>query len=104
MKGGEGLKEIFSSFTEIQKRLIKEIAKLNLKNDYDNLTPKGLINYFVNTGIGIVTDIQKLESLILEAIDHEIVALKLCSANNKEIYKITLDRSVIEKIAEGEYM
>lgn len=104
LKGGEGLKEIFSSFTEIQKRLIKEIAKLNLKNDYDNLTPKGLINYFVNTGIGIVTDIQKLESLILEAIDHEIVALKLCSANNKEIYKITLDRSVIEKIAEGEYM
>ena len=104
LKGGEGLKEIFSSFTEIQKRLIKEIEKLNLKNDYDNLTPKGLINYFVNTGIGIVTDIQKLESLILEAIDHEIVALKLCSANNKEIYKITLDRSVIEKIAEGEYM
>ena len=104
LKGGEGLKEIFSSFTEIQKRLIKEIAKLNLKNDYDNLTPKGLINYFVNTGIGIVTDIQKLESLMLEAIDHEIVALKPCSANNKDIYKITLDRSVIERIAEGAYI
>ena len=104
MKGGEGLKEIFSSLSETQKKLIKEIAKLNLINDYDNLTPKGLVNYFVNTGIGIVTDIQKLESLMLEAIDHEIVALKPCSANNKDIYKITLDRSVIERIAEGEYM
>ena len=104
LKGGEGLKEIFSSLSETQKKLIKEIAKLNLINDYDNLTPKGLVNYFVNTGIGIVTDIQKLESLMLEAIDHEIVALKPCSANNKDIYKITLDRSVIERIAEGEYM
>jgi len=104
LKGGEGLKEIFSSLSETQKKLIKEIAKLNLANDYDNLTPKGLVNYFVNTGIGIVTDIQKLESLMLEAIDHEIVALKPCSANNKDIYKITLDRSVIERIAEGEYM
>jgi hypothetical protein len=104
LKGGEGLKEIFSSLSETQKRLIKEIAKLNLENDYDNLTPKGLVNYFVNTGIGIVTDIQKLESLMLEAIDHEIVALKPCSVNNKDIYRITLDRSVIERIAEGEYM
>ena len=104
IKAGYGLKEIFSSFTDAQKRLIKEIAKLNLKGDYDKLTPKGLIDYFVNTGIGIATDIQKLESLILEAIDHEIVALKLSNVNNKEIYKMTLDRNVIEKIAEGEYM
>jgi hypothetical protein len=104
IKGGYGLKEIFSSFTDAQKRLIKEIAKLNLKGDYDKLTPKGLIDYFVNTGIGIATDIQKLESLILEAIDHEIVVLKLSNVNNKEIYKMTLDRNVIEKIAEGEYM
>ncbi len=104
LKGGYGLKEIFSSFTDAQKRLIKEIAKLNLKGDYDKLTPKGLIDYFVNTGIGIATDIQKLESLILEAIDHEIVVLKLSNVNNKEIYKMTLDRNVIEKIAEGEYM
>ena len=104
LKGGYGLKEIFSSFTDAQKRLIKEIAKLNLKGDYDKLTPKGLIDYFVNTGIGIATDIQKLESLILEAIDHEIVVLKLSNINNKEIYKMALDRNVIEKIAEGEYM
>ena len=104
IKAGYGLKEIFSSFTDAQKRLIKEIAKLNLKGDYDKLTPKGLIDYFVNTGIGIATDIQKLESLILEAIDHEIVVLKLSNVNNKEIYKMTLDRNVIEKIAEGEYM
>ena len=104
LKGGEGLREILSSFTETQNKLIKEIAILTLKNDYDSLTQKGLIEYFVKTGKGIATDIQKLETLLLEAIDHEIVSLKLCNVNNKEIYKMNFDRNIIERIAEGEYM
>ena len=104
LKGGEGLREILSSLTEPQNKLIKEIAILTLKNDYDSLTQKGLIEYFVKTGKGIATDIQKLENLLVEARDHEIVTLKLCSANNKEIYKMNFDRNVIERIAEGEYM
>ena len=104
IKEGYGLKEIFSSFTDVQKRLIKEIAILNLKGDHDNLTPKGLVNYFVETGIGVVTDIQKLEDLIKEAIDHNIVELKVSNENNKEIYKMILERNVIEKIAEGGFM
>jgi hypothetical protein len=62
------------------------------------------INYFVETGIGLVTDIQKLEALMGEAIDHEIVELKVSSENNKEIYKMNLERSLIERIAEGEFM
>lgn len=104
LKGGDGLREIFSSFTENQKKLIKEIAKLTLENNYDKLTQKGLVNHIVEKGIGIATTIQKLEELLLEAVDHEIITLKLCSVNNKEIYKINLDRSVIEKIVQGEYM
>ena len=104
IKSGDGLKEIFSSFSLPQKKLIQEIAKLYLKNEYDKLTQKGLIKHFVDSGQGIVTDIQKLNSLIFEAIDHEIVSLKLSSINNKEIYKMNLDRNIIEKIAEGEYM
>ena len=104
LKGGEGLREILSSFTETQNKLLKEIAILTLKNDYDSLTQKGLIEYFVKTGKGIATDIQKLETLLLEAIDHEIVTLKLSSVNNKEIYKMNFDRNIIEKIAEGEYL
>lgn len=104
LKGGFGLKEIFSSFTENQKSLMKEIAKLTLKGDHEHLTPKGLVNYFIETGIGIATDIQKLESLILEAIDHEIIELKVSNENNKEIYKMNLERSIIEKIAEGEFL
>ena len=104
IRSGDGLKEIFSSFSLPQKKLIKEIAKLHLKNEYDKLTQKGLIKHFVDSGQGIVTDIQKLNSLIFEAIDHEIVSLKLSSVNNKEIYKMNLDRNIIEKIAEGEYM
>ena len=103
LKGGEGLREILSSFTETQNKLIKEIAILTLKNDYDSLTQKGLIEYFVKTGKGIATDIQKLETLLLEAIDHEIISLKLSSVNNKEIYKMNFDRNIIEKIAEGEF-
>lgn len=101
IKEGFGLKEIFSSFTDLQKKLIKYIAILNLKGDHDHLTQKGLINYFVETGIGIVTDIQKLEDLIKEAIDHNIVELKISNENNKEIYMMNLEKSVIENIAEG---
>jgi hypothetical protein len=104
IKGGYGLKEIFCSFSDTQKRLMKEIAKLNLKGDHDHLTPKGLINHFTETGIGIATDIHKLEELIAEAIDHEIVELKVSGENNKEIYKMNLERNIIEKIAEGEFM
>lgn len=104
LKGGEGLREILSSFTETQNKLIKEIAILTLKNEYDSLTPKGLIEYFVKTGKGIATDIQKLETLLLEAIDHEIVSLKLSNINNKEIYKMNLDHNIIQKIADGEYI
>ena len=104
IREGFGLKEIFCSFSETQKKLMKEIAKLNLKGDHDHLTQKGLVNYFVETGIGLVTDIQKLEALMGEAIDHEIVELKVSSENNKEIYKMNLERSIIERIAEGEFM
>ena len=39
-----------------------------------------------------------------EAIDHEIVELKVSSENNKENYKMNLERSIIERIAEGEFM
>ena len=77
---------------------------MNLKGDHDHLTPKGLINHFTETGIGIATDIHKLEELIAEAIDHEIVELKVSGENNKEIYKMNLERNIIEKIAEGEFM
>jgi recombination protein RecA len=55
-------------------------------------------------GIGIVTDIQKLETLIMEAIDHDIVELKVSNENNREIYKMNLEKNIIEKIAEGEFM
>ena len=75
---------------------MKEIAKLNLKGDHDHLTQKGLVNYFVETGIGIVTDIQKLETLLVEAIDHDIVELKISNENNKEIYKMKLEKNLIE--------
>ena len=104
IREGNGLREIFRSFSETQKRLMKEIAKLNLKGDHDHLTQKGLVNYFVETGIGIVTDIQKLETLLVEAIDHDIVELKISNENNKEIYKMKLEKNLIEKIAEGEFM
>ncbi len=104
IREGSGLKEIFCSFSETQKRLMKEIAILNLKGDHEHLTPKGLVDHFINTGIGIVTDIQKLETLMTEAIDHEIVELKVSNENNKEIYKMNLEKSIIEKIAEGEFM
>lgn len=103
IKSGFGLKEIFSSFSEHQKKLMKEIAILNLKGDHDHLTPKGLVNYFIETGIGIITDKQKLETLITEAIDHEIVELKPSNENNKEIYKMNLEKSIIQKIADGEF-
>jgi hypothetical protein len=104
IREGSGLKEIFCSFSETQKRLMKEIAILNLKGDHEHLTPKGLVDHFINTGIGIVTDLQKLETLMTEAIDHEIVELKVSNENNKEIYKMNLEKSIIEKIAEGEFM
>ena len=81
-----------------------EIAKLQLKNEYDNLSPKGLIDYFINTGKGIVIDMQKLETILNDPIEHGIVTLKTCNANNKEIYRINLEKSLCEKIANGEYL
>ena len=51
-----------------------------------------------------MTDIQKLETLIMEAIDHDIVELKVSNENNREIYKMNLEKNIIEKIAEGEFM
>jgi len=81
---GVGLKEMFISFSDLQKKLIKEIAELQLKNDIDKLSPKGLIDYFINTGKGIVTDIQKLEILLNDPIEHGIITLKM--SNNISIF------------------
>ena len=39
--------------------------------------------------------------LILEAVDHGIVVNKLCNKNNKEIFKLDLDKEIVEKIANG---
>lgn len=101
---GVGLKEIFISFSDLQKRLIMEIAKLQLKNKYDNLTPKGLIDYFIKTGKGTVINMLKLETVLNDPIEHGIVTLKTCNSNNKEIYRVNLEKTLCEKIANGEYL
>jgi len=104
MTGGMALKEMFISFSEIQKRVIMEIAILQLKNEFDKLTPKGLIDYFINTGKGTVIDVQKLETILNDPIEHGIVTLKTCSINNKEIFRVNLDKSLCERIANGEFL
>ena len=104
IKGGEGLPTIFASFTDNAKKLMKEMAKLYLEKNYEKLTPKGLVNHFIDSGIGIVTDIQKLEELLVEPLDHEIVLLKFNNDINKDIYKFDLDPNIIAKIADGEFL
>ena len=103
LKTGVGLREMFISFSDKQKKLIMEIAKLQLKSQWDKLTPKGLVDYFVNSGIGVVTDIKKLEELLGDPIEHEIVLLKLNNEINKETYRINYDKETVDKISRGEY-
>ena len=53
IKNGFGLTEIFESFSQNQKELLKELANLQLKGDFEHMTPKGLVDYFIDEGLGI---------------------------------------------------
>ena len=96
-----GLTEIFKSFSKQQKELLKELAKLQIKEDYDKMTIKGIVDYLISTGTGICNNQNRFYDLILEAVDHGIVVNKPCNKNNKEIFKLDLDKEIVEKIANG---
>ena len=104
IKNGFGLTEIFESFSQNQKELLKELANLQLKGDFEHMTPKGLVDYFIDEGLGICNNQSKLNELILEAKDHDIVSLKLSNKINKEIYKFEIEKRFIEKISNGEFI
>ena len=104
IKNGFGLTEIFESFSQNQKELLKELANLQLKGDFEHMTPKGLVDYFIDEGLGICNNQSKLNELILEAKDHDIVSLKLSNKINKEIYKFEIENRFIEKISNGEFI
>ncbi len=104
VKNGFGLTEIFESFSQNQKELLKELANLQLKGDFEHMTPKGLVDYFIDEGLGICNNQSKLNELILEAKDHDIVSLKLSNKINKEIYKFEIENRFIEKISNGEFI
>ena len=101
IKSGMGLTEIFKSFSKQQKELLKELAKLQIKEDYDKMTIKGIVDYLISTGTGICNNQNRFYDLILEAVDHGIVVNKPCNKNNKEIFKLDLDKEIVEKIANG---
>lgn len=104
IKNGFGLTEIFESFSQNQKELLKELANLQLKGDFEHMTPKGLVDYFIDEGLGICNNQSKLNELILEAKDHDIVSFKLSNKINKEIYKFEIENRFIEKISNGEFI
>ena len=104
VKNGFGLTEIFESFSQNQKELLKELANLQLKGDFEHMTPKGLVDYFIDEGLGICNNQSKLNELILEAKDHDIVSFKLSNKINKEIYKFEIENRFIEKISNGEFI
>ena len=104
IKNGFGLTEIFESFSQNQKELLKELANLQLKGDFEHMTPKGLVDYFIDEGLGICNNQNKLNELILEAKDHDIVSFKLSNKINKEIYKFEIENKFIEKISNGDFI
>ena len=104
IKNGFGLTEIFESFSDNQKELLKELANLQLKGNFEKMTPKGLIDYFIDEGLGICNNLNKLNELILEAKDHDIVSFKFNNKINKEIYKFEIENRFIEKISNGEFV
>jgi len=103
IKSGIGLREIIESFSSHQKELIKIIAELQLNEEYEKLTPKGLVGYIIEKGKGICNTQDKLEQLIFEAVDHQIVKKKISNKIGKEIYKLDLDKDIINNIIKGEY-
>ena len=104
IRNGFGLTEIFESFSQNQKDLLKELANLQLKGDFEKMTPKGLVDYFIDEGLGICNNQNKLNELILEAKDHDIVSFKLSNKINKEIYKFEIENKFIEKISNGDFI
>ena len=104
IRNGFGLTEIFESFSQNQKDLLKELATLQLKGDFEHMTPKGLVDYFIDEGLGICNNQNKLNELILEAKDHDIVSFKLSNKINKEIYKLEIENKFIEKISNGDFI
>ena len=104
IRNGFGLTEIFESFSQNQKDLLKELATLQLKGDFEHMTPKGLVDYFIDEGLGICNNQNKLNELILEAKDHDIVSFKLSNKINKEIYKFEIENKFIEKISNGDFI
>ena len=103
LKSGLGLSEIFKSFSRPQKELLKEIAKLQLREEFDKMTIKGIVDYLISNGSGICNNQNRFNELILEPIDHEIIINKATNKSNKEIYKLNLDKEIVEKIARGDF-
>ncbi|MCQ2818788.1 MAG: origin recognition complex subunit 2 [archaeon] len=103
LKSGYGLSEILKSFTNQQKQLLTEIAKLQLKEEYEKLTSKAMVEYLISKGLGICNTQIRFEELIYESVEHEIVVKKVYAKINQEIYKLNLDKEVIEKLSKGDY-
>ena len=72
---------------------------INFNSRYSMI--KGIVDYLISTGTGICNNQNRFYDLILEAVDHGIVVNKLCNKNNKEIFKLDLDKEIVEKIANG---
>ena len=67
------------------------------------MTIKGIVDYLISNGSGICNNQNRFNELILEPIDHEIIINKATNKSNKEIYKLNLDKEIVEKIARGDY-
>lgn len=104
IRSGRGLEEIFQSFNKPQRELLKEIARIQLKEEWEKMTAQGIVEYLIDNGSGICNQINRFEDLIYEAKDHGVVIKKTINKNGiKEIYKLALDKEIIERIAKGEF-
>ena len=103
LKAGRGLEEVMRSLTKNQRDVIKVMAEIQIKGDMTVMTPKALVDFMVDNGLGICNNQNRFMELILEPIDHEIIVEKLLPRTNKLVYKINLDTEVVEKIIGGQF-
>ncbi len=100
-KNISGLKDILKALSGQQKELLVVIAKKQLKNEWETMNGKSIVEYIVNEGLGICNNIHRFQEMIVEYLDHNILVEKQLK-DGKNYYKLNLGDEIVKQLGSGE--
>jgi hypothetical protein len=94
-----GLAQVLKCLTDSQRAMIKKMAEIQLTNDMKHLTFEKLVDIMIDEMIATSKD--NLRNMLNEPKDHDIIQTK--DINGKEVFKLNLEKEILEKLKNGDY-